>query len=159
MWALITSPRRKSSPKQPDAAAAWKFFALIQEHRRLQRDVVADGAIDLHEIALNEIRRARHVQGLGQLSAEPAGGYAHLTAKDMGQMALVSKPGLLGNLGERFAGSPQQGLCAFEPAPHHIAPRPNPSGLLERAAEVIGLRHATSARAVSERSSSRCAST
>src|SRR5215472_558641 len=53
-------------------------------------------------------------------------------------MALVGKPGLLRNRGERFAGSPQQGLCAFEPAPHHIAPRPNPSGLLERAAEVMG---------------------
>jgi hypothetical protein len=31
MWALITSPRRKRLPKQPNAAAAWKFFALIQE--------------------------------------------------------------------------------------------------------------------------------
>jgi hypothetical protein len=29
MWALITSPRRRSSPEQPDAAAPWKFFALI----------------------------------------------------------------------------------------------------------------------------------
>jgi hypothetical protein len=28
MWALITSPKR-SSPKQPNAAAAWKFLALI----------------------------------------------------------------------------------------------------------------------------------
>src|SRR6516164_7054142 len=75
---------------------------------------------------------------LGQLGAEPTGGHTYLTAEDRGQMALVGKPDLLRNHSERFAGSPQQGLCAFEPAPHHIAPRSSPSRLLERAAEVTG---------------------
>ena len=34
----------------------------------------------------------------GQRGAEPAGGYPHLTAEHLGQMALVGKPGLLGAL-------------------------------------------------------------
>jgi hypothetical protein len=39
MWALITSPRRKSSPKQPNAAAAWTLFAF-REDRRQKRHVM-----------------------------------------------------------------------------------------------------------------------
>ena len=43
----------------------------------------------------------------GQRGAEPAGGYPHLTAERLGQMALVGKPDLLGNQGEGLAGLPQ----------------------------------------------------
>ena len=57
------SPRRKSSPKQPNAAAARKFFALIQGHRRQQRNVMAGGAINLDESAAGEILDRLQAEG------------------------------------------------------------------------------------------------
>jgi len=52
-------------------------------------------------------------------------------------MALVGKPGLLRDPGEGLLGLTKQTLCALETALNDIALRPNPGGLLERAAEVI----------------------
>ena len=74
-------------------------------------------------------------------------------------MALVEKPRLLRDPCEGLVALAQQTLRPFKPALDDIALWPNPGRLLERAAEVIGARHAMSARMVSERSSSRCAST
>src|SRR5262249_39440306 len=54
-----------------------------------QRATTAGGAVDVDKVALSEIRRARHAQVSGQLSAEPAGGHAHLPAEHLGQMAPV----------------------------------------------------------------------
>jgi hypothetical protein len=48
--APILSPKRKGSPKPPDAVVTWTVFAFIQEHRRQQRDVMAGCAIDRHPV-------------------------------------------------------------------------------------------------------------
>jgi len=55
-------------------------------------------------------------------------------------MALVCKPGLLGDPSEGLVGPAHQGSCALEATLHDITLRPNPDCLLKGAAEVIGER-------------------
>jgi hypothetical protein len=53
-------------------------------------------------------------------------------------MALVGEPGFLRDQSERLVGAPQPGFRALEPSLDEVVLRPNPGGLLERTAEVIG---------------------
>jgi len=76
--------------------------------------------------------------GSGKSGAEPAGCYADLTSEHLGQMALVGETGFLCNQGEQLGGLAQQTFGTLNPALDDITLPPNPSGLLERAAKVIG---------------------
>jgi hypothetical protein len=79
-----------------------------------------------------------HLSGSGQRIAKVTRRYADLSAKDRGQMALVSEADFRRDQSQRLIGSAHQSFCPFDPPVHHVTLRPHTNRLLKAAAEVVG---------------------